>query len=331
MHDVMPRPTAVRFGLAAALILSALYWVGVLWSPVTSVIPAIVFLYAFLGLRRGNRWCGYGSAAFLISITLAMVAGELRVEGPSALPAGMVVLAILGGLFALLLFRAGRALPAQPVGASRTAWLTLSAAALLFLFTFKAFILPTASMQNTMFLGDSFFVRIAGPLTPARGDIVAFHYPPDPKQMFIKRVVAIGGDRVRFHDKTLILNGIPQPEPFAMHGTDYVDSFRDNFPTAEGRDFPSPQWISELPSHVVDGDLLVPAGKYFVLGDNRDDSLDSRYWGFVDKSAIIGKPAFCYFSANVPESSASTPQQLSTPILFVPGRIRWNRVFTLIR
>jgi signal peptidase I len=327
MHDAMPRPAAVRFGLAAALILAGLYGVAILWSPVTNWLPAAVFLCAFLGLRRGNAWSGYGAAAFLASGILAMITSEIRVNITP--PAGVAAIILLGGLFALLLFRAGRALPSEPAGASRAVWLTLSAATFLFLYTFKPFVVPSVAMENTILLGDYLSVRIAGPLTPARGDIVVHRFPKDPKQIYVKRVVAVGGDRLHFHDKTLVLNGAPLSEPYAVHKTEYIDAFRDNFPGGDPgvRD----PWISELPSHVVNGDLLVPAGKYFVLGDNRDDSLDSRYWGFVDPSAIIGKPVFRYFSADVPSAELNAPQQPATPILFTPGRIRWGRLFQPIR
>jgi signal peptidase I len=325
MHDAMPRPSAVRFGLAAALILAALYGVAILWSPITTWIPAAVFLCAFFGLRRGNPWAGYGAAAFIASTTLALIASEILIR--SAQPAALAASGVFVGAFALLLFRAGRTLPAVSRD-HRTAWLTLSAAAFLFLVFFKPFVVPSAAMENTILLGDHLYVRIAGPFTPVRGDIVAHHFPKDPKQIYIKRIVAVGGDRLHFQDKTLVLNGVAQAEPYAIHRTPYVDRFRDNFPA--GDPGVPEAWISEIPSHVVDGDLVVPAGKYFVLGDNRDDSFDSRYWGFVDRSEIIGKPVFRYFSAEVSNNDASAPQ-FTMPILLTPNRIRWSRLFQPIR
>jgi len=326
MLGAMPRPSAVRYGLAAALILAALYGVAILWSPVTSWIPAVAFLCAFFGLRRGNAWSGYGPALFLTSILLALFVSELRVRA-APLP-GLAGIAAFGAVFALLLFRAGRALPAQPRD-QRTAWLALTAVAFLFLCAFKPFVVPSGAMENTILLGDYLYVRVTGPFTPARGDIVAHHYPLDPKQIFIKRIVAVGGDRLRFHDKTLVLNGVPQNEPYAVHKTEYVSPFRDNFPA--GQPLALDPWQSEFPTHIVDGDLVVPAGKYFALGDNRDDSLDSRYWGFLDRADIIGKPLFRYFSADVPSAELNGPPQIGVPILFTPARIRWSRLFQAVR
>jgi signal peptidase I len=161
----------------------------------------------------------------------------------------------------------------------------------------RPFYLPTRSMEPTLFQGDRFLVlnaRLAGPFR--RGDLVSFHYPVDPRQVFVKRIVGIPGDHIRFRDKQLFLNGRALREPYVLHTTDYIDSYRDNFPGEPNfHGFDSTR--SMLANHVVDGELVVPPNNYFVLGDNRDASADSRYWGFVSQDKIMGRPVYVYSPA----------------------------------
>jgi signal peptidase I len=126
-------------------------------------------------------------------------------------------------------------------------------------------------MENTLAPGDYMLVRPTAGSAISRGDVIQMHYPIDRRQTWIKRVVAVGGDHLRFRDKTLILNGSPVQEPYAIHSTAYIDTFRDNFPAAPNSPLMG-NWAEYLRQNVVDGELSVPAGKFFVLGDNRDDS-----------------------------------------------------------
>jgi signal peptidase I len=167
-------------------------------------------------------------------------------------------------------------------------------AALLLGYTLQPYVLPTGSMEPTIHAGDRLLVVkhfLVGRVE--RGDLVTMIYPPDPKQTFIKRVVGVPGDRIRIVNKQLYLNGKPAAEPYVRHDTDYVDSYRDNFPSASTvRILEGAQRM--LDHDVQSGEVVVPAGNYFVLGDNRDESLDSRYWGFVPAANVIGRPVYIY-------------------------------------
>jgi len=211
----------------------------------------------------------------------------------------------------------------------------------------QAFVIPTGSMENTLLVGDhllvdklayapnSAFGRHLLPYDPLkRGDIIVFRYPVDIKQTFVKRLIGLPGDHIRLANKRLFLNGKPAEEPYAYHGTDYIDSYRDNFPGAPNlAAMPSAQEM--LTRHVENGEVVVPPDSYFALGDNRDFSLDSRYWGFVPRANIIGKPLLIYWSYNAPTSELTDPsigwRHLTDMVLHFPAKTRWNRTFRLIR
>ena len=162
-------------------------------------------------------------------------------------------------------------------------------------FMVQAFQIPSESMEKTLLIGDYLLVDKAHyghsrlwnwllPYQPIhRQDIIVFRYPVNPHQHFVKRVVAVPGDHVRLLNKHVYVNGVRQDDAYATFNWAWRDRFRDNFPdggfTAKGFR------PSGCPSAQADGRrrLIVPEGSYFVLGDNRDDSYDSRYWGFVPK------------------------------------------------
>lgn len=210
----------------------------------------------------------------------------------------------------------------------------------------QAFVIPTGSMEDTLLIGDHLLVdKLAyappGPLTKRllpyedvhRGDIIVFRYPVDIRQTFVKRVIGVPGDRIHLENKRVFLNGHPLNEPYKYNKTDYTDSYRDNFPG-----FPNVSLYAQaqemLLNNVQHGEVVVPPGHYFAMGDNRDSSLDSRYWGFVPRENIIGKPLIIYWSYE-----AST-EALSNPAIGVDHLIdltehfftktRWRRTFRLI-
>jgi signal peptidase I len=134
------------------------------------------------------------------------------------------------------------------------------------------------------------------PYTPVqRGDVIVFRYPVDIKQTFVKRVIGVPGDHIRIVNKLVYLNGKPLREPYKVHKTFYLDSYRDNFPS-EPNTRVDDRALDMLEKHVVNGEVVVPKDSYFAMGDNRDGSLDSRYWGFVPRENIIGKPLLVYWS-----------------------------------
>jgi signal peptidase I len=210
----------------------------------------------------------------------------------------------------------------------------------------QAFVIPTGSMEDTLLVGDHLLVdklafAPAGPISKYmlpysdvhRGDIIVFRYPIDIKQTFVKRVMGVPGDRLHLVNKQVFLNGHALNEPYVVHKLDYIDSYRDNFPS-EPNAMIYPPAQTMLERNVQNGDVVVPPGSYFAMGDNRDQSLDSRYWGFVPRENIIGKPLVIYWSydANTEELSNpnATVSHLIDVIIHFPTKSRWSRTLRLI-
>jgi signal peptidase I len=238
--------------------------------------------------------------------------------------------------------------PEQPPQRSFIAEWTVTIILLLFGTTFlvQAFVIPTGSMEDTLLIGDHLLVdKLAfappgGAITshilpyrePHRGDIIVFRYPVDISQTFVKRCIGIPGDRIRLIDKNLILNGKAVIEPYVYHKAEYFDPYRDEFPIPNVH-IPSPA-SDMLRNHVVNGEVVVPPGYYFAMGDNRDMSSDSRYWGFVPRANIIGKPLIIYWSYDAPTddltSTAISPKHILDLLEHFPTKTRWKRTFRLI-
>ncbi len=211
----------------------------------------------------------------------------------------------------------------------------------------QAFVVPTGSMESTLLIGDHLFVdKLAysppGPISKnllpytevKRGDIIVFKYPPDPRQNYVKRVVGVPGDRLKVVNKNLVLNGQPLTEPYTQHVRPYVDPYADNFPSDPNM-FIDPKAREMLAAHVKDGELVVPPGMYFAMGDNRDNSADSRYWGFVPRENIVGKPAIIFWSYDAPTERLASgnidPAHLFDIVTNFFSKTRWDRQFKLIR
>jgi signal peptidase I len=235
----------------------------------------------------------------------------------------------------------------------------------LFILTFLAqnFVIPSGSMENTLLVGDHLVVdrvTLAPPTgwmplvhyrEPRRGDVIVFIKPspePDldadgkPQYLFlVKRLVGVPGDHIHLRNGIVIINGVAQAQPHAQPTTaENHSDFLDEFPSIPP--WPQPggateSWTVDFPSHVVDGDLVVPPGMYFMMGDNRHDSLDSRFWGFVPRANIVGRPLFNYWSFDTPESEyeqsgmrARVAWMAHVALHFFTDT-RWSRTFHLIR
>jgi signal peptidase I len=225
---------------------------------------------------------------------------------------------------------------------------TITILLLLFLTTFlvQAFVIPTGSMEDTLLVGDHLLVdKLAdapgGPISrhllpyaePKRGDIIVFRYPVDITQTFVKRCMGVPGDRIRMVNKELFLNGVKLDEPYKVNKTEYIDSYRDNFPSEPNANV-YPGALDMLQHHVENGEVVVPPGYYFAMGDNRDSSLDSRYWGFVPRENIIGKPLIIYWSYDTStdrlnNSSISLDHIFDLAQNFF-AKTRWRRTFMLL-
>jgi signal peptidase I len=210
----------------------------------------------------------------------------------------------------------------------------------------QAFIVPTPSMDTTVMVGDHLLVdklsyappgsfsRYLLPYTePKRGDIIVFRYPMDISQNYVKRVMGVPGDRIKVVDKVVYLNGKPLlHEPYAQHIFPNLEPYRDNFP-GEPRGPVYDRAKQMLAEHVENGELVVPLDNYFAMGDNRDNSLDSRYWGFVPRENIIGKPLLIFWSYDAPTAdlvgySADHFLDLAKNFFF---KTRWDRELKLVR
>jgi signal peptidase I len=193
------------------------------------------------------------------------------------------------------------------------------------------FVIPSGSMEDTLLVGDHLLVdRITfSPATswmplfhhrnPQRGDIVVFYRPapqPEPDadgnpvySILVKRLVGMPGDRIHLHDGTVFINGVAQPmpkegldTPIAPSERAYADEFPSVLPTVEDSHGAVTTWVVDLPNHIENGDLVVPPDKYFMMGDHRHASLDSRFWGLVPRENIVGRPLFNYWSFKTPEN-----------------------------
>jgi len=209
----------------------------------------------------------------------------------------------------------------------------------------QAFIVPTPSMDTTVMVGDHLLVdklayapsgaisKYLLPYTePKRGDIIVFRYPMDISQNYVKRVMGVPGDHIRIRDKVVFLNGKQLNEPYAQHVFPNFEPYRDNFP-AQPLGPVADRAMQMLASNVVDGELVVPPGNYFAMGDNRDNSLDSRYWGFVPRENIIGKPLVIFWSYDAPTEewvgdAGSHYLDLAKNFFF---KTRWKRTLKLVR
>ena len=210
----------------------------------------------------------------------------------------------------------------------------------------QPFVIPTASMESTLMTGDHLLVdklaysphgdasaRILPYADVKRGDIIVFRWPVDISQTYVKRVVGVPGDRIRLIDKEVYRNGDKLFEPYIQHVDSRRIPFRDDFPSDLVPMEVYPRGRLMLSADVRDGEVVVPEGQYFAMGDNRDDSSDSRFWGLVPRENIIGKPVIVYWSYEAPTQDLmgySLGHFVDVATHFF-SKTRWDRMFKLVK
>ncbi|HXM12095.1 MAG TPA: signal peptidase I [Terriglobales bacterium] len=223
----------------------------------------------------------------------------------------------------------------------------------LFIITFilQAFEIPSGSMEDTLLVGDHLFVnreqfaaptRWMGSLMPYRDihrdEIAVFMSPEQPGLFLVKRIIGIPGDRIHLRDDVVYRNGEKLNEPFVRHKREpnpYIEDFP-AVPPSEGG-VTNEKWAEELPKHIVGDDIVVPPDSYFAMGDNRENSYDSRFWGFIPRKNIIGRPMFIYWSFITPDDQYEM-RGLGDRLGFMAHIIihffdetRWSRTFKPVR
>ncbi len=223
-------------------------------------------------------------------------------------------------------------------------------------FVFQNFAIPSASMASTLLVGDHVVADRASLAPQAswsrllpyreirRGEPIVFYKPvlePDGHEsILVKRVVGLPGDRIHLRNGTVYLNGVAQNEPQAAKPTALnYDPYRDDFPSVHPEGVPgvTAQWAVQLGQFVQGCDLVVPPDSFFVMGDNRTNSLDGRYWGFVGRKNLIGRPLFVYWSFKTPDEQmyrTSAAEQISLTVHEITHFVdetRWRRTFQPVK
>jgi len=246
----------------------------------------------------------------------------------------------------------GRSRSGQAEGRLREYIESLLATILIVLFgtTFIAqtFKIPSRSMERTLLVGDYLLVNkfIFGgrgawyeKLLPyrdvRRGDIIVFKFPYDDHPHYVKRVIGLPGDRIRIASGRVYVNGAILREPYVVRDPSNADSFGDDFPPVPGDYLGSrvrSEWAAQIFQHVIKGELVVPPHEYFAMGDNRDWSWDCRYWGFVPRDAIMGRPVVVYWSVDASAEDyargdiGSALRGTLRTLIHLPSRARWDRM-----
>jgi signal peptidase I len=217
----------------------------------------------------------------------------------------------------------------------------------------QAFEIPSSSMEDTLLIGDHIFVNRAqftpatrwlAPLLPygeiRRGDVVVFLSPEDQRLYVVRRIIGIPGDRLHLRDGVVYRNGVKQDEPYVRYKFSDFNPYRDNFPAvppSEMYGVRNQEWALSLPQYLEGDDLVVPPNSFFGMGDNRDVSYDSRYYGFFPRANVVGRPMFIYWSFVTPADQyqmRSMGDRLGFGahiIIHFFDETRWSRTLRIVR
>jgi signal peptidase I len=235
----------------------------------------------------------------------------------------MFLLALISLLLGTLFLSAGRSLAVSGAARGRAfPWIVVAALSIAPFFFVQTFVIPGGSMEGTLLPGDRILATTFSPRHPERGKLLLFLSPEDRSLVLVKRVIAVPGDHIRISRKVVILNGSALDEKYVIRKLGEEYPYLDELPNESS--FEGCAEGHEMLSHqVVNGEIVVPVGEYFVLGDNRENSLDSRCWGFVGSDDLIGKPLMIYDSVDQRE------EQPTRPNLHWVWQTRWSRLFTV--
>jgi signal peptidase I len=214
-------------------------------------------------------------------------------------------------------------------------------------FIVQAFKIPTPSMEDNLLVGDHLLVNkfaygAPGSVTDFvlplrqihRGDVIVFKYPLDPSKHYVKRVIGLPGDKIHVADAEVFVNGQPLQESYKRLAP---GRYREDFPGLPGSTFYKKDKVGWYEPFREGTEIVVPEGKYFAMGDNRDNSEDSRYWGFVPRELIVGKALIVYWSyesdseAYGQTKAGDVARQTLDLVTNFFGKTRWSRTFKIIR
>jgi signal peptidase I len=226
-------------------------------------------------------------------------------------------------------------------------------------FVLQAFKIPTGSMENTLLIGDHLLVnKFSFAYQPGwlrhllpyrdltRGSVLVFKFPgvdegqEEPGEHFVKRIIGIPGDRIKIVNRQVFVNDKPLVEPYVHHTALGEDRPGDNFPPYEPVNPDSNaemKWSESIQNYIKDGELVVPPGHYFAMGDNREQSWDGRFWGFVPRELVSGRPLLIYWSFETSRDDYTQTtfvdrlEQLFDVIIHFPTKTRWSRTFKIVR
>lgn len=310
-----------RIACVVAFVIAAINIVVGALGPIAILPFSIVPISAGVGILRKRAWSAYGLATLFFAQLFLVPVIALRHWLTTGQSFGFAADCLLWVGLGILFLMAGRSI--TTAGGSRgSAWpwilvTVLFTAPFFFVHTFE---IPSGAMESTLLPGDSIVAQVFPLLPPKRAQIILFISPTERSLILVKRVIGIPGDHLHIEGNNVILNGTTLDEKYVKHGSVKGDFYPGDFPNqvelpgcAEGHEM--------MAQHVANGEIVVPAENYFVMGDNREDSLDSRCWGFVSSRDVIGKTLIIYNSVERSAEQESDPTQK-----WLESR-RWSRLF----